>query len=98
MPGTALSAPGNARAVPGTSWVRLADLINPCSVGPALYLITARRRVVRVMQFTVAVFLVELVARILLTILQERCPRARSPAAGRSSSRHARSRDRMPSP
>jgi cytochrome c biogenesis protein CcdA len=48
--------------------VGLADSINPSTVGPALYLTTARRRVVRVMQFTIGVFIVELTAGIVLTI------------------------------
>jgi cytochrome c biogenesis protein CcdA len=48
--------------------VGLADSINPSTVGPALYLTTARRRVVRVVQFTVGVFIVELAAGIVLTI------------------------------
>ncbi|MGZ6564848.1 MAG: GAP family protein [Solirubrobacteraceae bacterium] len=48
--------------------VGLADSINPSTVGPALYLTTAHRRVVRVMQFAIGVFLVELVAGIVLTI------------------------------
>ena len=48
--------------------VGLADSINPSTVGPALYLTTAHRRVVRVMQFTIGVFLVELAAGIVLTI------------------------------
>ena len=48
--------------------VGLADSINPSTVGPALYLTTTHRRVGRVLQFTVAVFLVELAAGIVLTI------------------------------
>ena len=48
--------------------VGLADSINPSTVGPALYLTTAHRRVVRVMQFTSGVFIVELAAGIVLTI------------------------------
>src|SRR5689334_2652613 len=48
--------------------VGLADSINPSTVGPALYLTTAHRRVVRVVQFTVGVFIVELAAGIVLTI------------------------------
>jgi cytochrome c biogenesis protein CcdA len=48
--------------------VGLADSINPSTVGPALYLTTAGRRVIRVMLFTAGVFLVELAAGIALTI------------------------------
>ena len=48
--------------------VGLADSINPSTVGPALYLTTAHRRGVRVMQFTSGVFIVELAAGIVLTI------------------------------
>ena len=48
--------------------VGLADSINPSTVGPALYLSTARSRVLRVTQFTTGVFIVELVAGIILTI------------------------------
>ena len=36
--------------------VGLADSINPSTVGPALYLSTARNRVLRVTQFTAGVF------------------------------------------
>ena len=48
--------------------VGLADSINPSTVGPALYLSTARKRALRVTQFTAGVFIVELVAGIVLTI------------------------------
>ncbi len=48
--------------------VGLADSINPSTVGPALYLTTARKRVVRVLQFTIGVFIVELAAGLVLTI------------------------------
>jgi cytochrome c biogenesis protein CcdA len=48
--------------------VGLADSLNPTTVGPALYLATARRGAWRVAQFTIAVFAVNLVAGIVLTI------------------------------
>ncbi len=48
--------------------VGLADSINPSAVGPALYLATAERPVLRVAQFTSGVFAVNLVAGLVLTI------------------------------
>jgi cytochrome c biogenesis protein CcdA len=48
--------------------VGLADSLNPSTLGPALYLATGQRRVVRVLLFTVGVFAVNLVAGIVLTI------------------------------
>ncbi|MGO9976858.1 MAG: GAP family protein [Solirubrobacteraceae bacterium] len=48
--------------------VGLADSLNPSTVGPALYLATARRRVLRVTQFTIGVFGVTLLAGVVLTI------------------------------
>ena len=48
--------------------VGLADSINPSTVGPALYLTTAQKRVLRVLQFTIGVFTVELAAGIVLTV------------------------------
>lgn len=48
--------------------VGVADSLNPSTVGPALYLATARKRVVRVMLFTIGVFTVNLAAGILLTV------------------------------
>ncbi len=48
--------------------VGLADSLNPSTVGPALYLATGRKRVVRVVLFTVGVFTVNLAAGIVLTI------------------------------
>ncbi len=48
--------------------VGLADSLNPSTVGPALYLATARRRVLRVMQFTIGVFGVTFLAGLVLTI------------------------------
>jgi cytochrome c biogenesis protein CcdA len=48
--------------------VGLADSLNPSTVGPALYLATGRRRVWRVMQFTIGVFTVTLVGGVVLTI------------------------------
>jgi cytochrome c biogenesis protein CcdA len=48
--------------------VGLADSLNPSTVGPALYLATAGRRVWRVMQFTIGVFAVNFVAGLVLTI------------------------------
>jgi cytochrome c biogenesis protein CcdA len=48
--------------------VGLADSLNPSTVGPALYLATAPRRVVRVALFTAGVFSVNLAAGIVLTI------------------------------
>jgi cytochrome c biogenesis protein CcdA len=46
----------------------LADSLNPSTVGPALYLATARKRIVRVLLFTIGVFTVNLAAGIVLTI------------------------------
>ena len=40
--------------------VGLADSLNPSTVGPALYLATVQKRVVRVAQFTIGVFGVDL--------------------------------------
>lgn len=51
-----------------TASVGLADSLNPSTVGPALYLATAGRRVLRVSQFTVAVFGVNFIAGVVLTI------------------------------
>jgi cytochrome c biogenesis protein CcdA len=51
-----------------TASVGLADSLNPSTVGPALYLATAGRRVLRVTQFTLGVFLVNFVAGVVLTI------------------------------
>jgi len=48
--------------------VGLADSLNPSTVGPALYLATVRKGVVRVMEFTIGVFSVNLVAGVILTI------------------------------
>ena len=48
--------------------VGLADSLNPSTVGPALYLATVRKAAVRVAQFTIGVFVVNLVAGIVLTI------------------------------
>ncbi|MGO9754174.1 MAG: GAP family protein [Solirubrobacteraceae bacterium] len=48
--------------------VGLADSLNPSTVGPALYLATARRRVLRVLQFTIGVFSVTFVVGVVLTI------------------------------
>lgn len=48
--------------------VGLADSLNPSTVGPALYLATAGRSVWRVVQFTIGVFVVNLVAGVVLTI------------------------------
>jgi len=48
--------------------VGLADSLNPSTVGPALYLATAGKRVLRVTQFTLGVFSVNLVAGVVLTI------------------------------
>ena len=48
--------------------VGLADSLNPSTVGPALYLATAGKRVARVSQFTLGVFTVNFVAGIVLTI------------------------------
>jgi cytochrome c biogenesis protein CcdA len=48
--------------------VGLADSLNPSTVGPALYLATVRRRVWRVMQFTIGVFGVTFAGGLLLTI------------------------------
>jgi len=47
--------------------VGVADSLNPSTVGPALYLATARSGVVRVMLFTIGVFTVDLAGGILLT-------------------------------
>jgi cytochrome c biogenesis protein CcdA len=51
-----------------TASVGLADSLNPSTVGPALYLATAGRRLVRVAQFTLGVFSVNFVAGVVLTI------------------------------
>lgn len=51
-----------------TASVGLADSLNPSTVGPALYLATAARRVVKVTQFTLGVFGVNFVAGLVLTI------------------------------
>jgi cytochrome c biogenesis protein CcdA len=48
--------------------VGLADSLNPSTVGPALYLATVRQRVLRVTQFTIGVFTVDLAAGLVLTI------------------------------
>jgi cytochrome c biogenesis protein CcdA len=48
--------------------VGLADSLNPSTVGPALYLATVRKRVLRVMQFTIGVFSVDLAVGVVLTI------------------------------
>lgn len=48
--------------------VGLADSLNPSTVGPALYLATGGRRVLRVAALTAGVFTVNLVAGVLLTI------------------------------
>jgi cytochrome c biogenesis protein CcdA len=48
--------------------VGLADSLNPSTVGPALFLATAARRVLRVTQFTAGVFGVNFVAGVVLTI------------------------------
>jgi cytochrome c biogenesis protein CcdA len=48
--------------------VGLADSLNPSTVGPALYLATAQRAVLRVLLFTLGVFAVDLVAGIALTV------------------------------
>src|SRR5437763_15128396 len=48
--------------------VGLADSLNPSTVGPALYLATARRAAVRVTQFTIGVFAVNFLAGLMLTI------------------------------
>ena len=48
--------------------VGLADSLNPSTVGPALYLATVQKRVVRVTQFTIGVFGVDLVVGLVLTI------------------------------
>jgi cytochrome c biogenesis protein CcdA len=47
--------------------VGLADSLNPSTIGPALYLATARKRVARVTLFTLGVFLVDLAGGIVLT-------------------------------
>jgi cytochrome c biogenesis protein CcdA len=47
--------------------VGLADSLNPSTVGPALYLATAPKRVARVTLFTLGVFLVDLVGGVVLT-------------------------------
>jgi cytochrome c biogenesis protein CcdA len=46
--------------------VGLADSLNPSTVGPALYLATAGKRVARVTLFTLGVFLVDLVGGVVL--------------------------------
>jgi cytochrome c biogenesis protein CcdA len=51
-----------------TASVGLADSLNPSTVGPALYLATAGRRLLRVTQFTLGVFSVNFVAGVVLTI------------------------------
>src|SRR5947209_5423557 len=43
-------------------------LVNPSTIGPALFLATAPRRLLRVVQFTVGVFAVTLAAGLVLTI------------------------------
>ena len=48
--------------------VGLADSLNPSTVGPALYLATVRKPVLRVAQFTVGVFAVNFAAGVVLTI------------------------------
>jgi cytochrome c biogenesis protein CcdA len=48
--------------------VGLADSLNPSTVGPSLYLATARGAIRRVIQFTLGVVLVNLVAGLILTI------------------------------
>ena len=48
--------------------VGLADSLNPSTVGPALYLATARKRVLRVSQFTTGLFCVNLAAGLVLTL------------------------------
>src|SRR5689334_1743836 len=48
--------------------VGLADSLNPSTVGPALYLATARRPVARVALFTLGVFAVNLVAGVALAL------------------------------
>src|SRR5881275_1259806 len=48
--------------------VGLADSLNPSTVGPALYLATAQRAVLRVLLFTVGVFAVDVVGGIGLTV------------------------------
>jgi cytochrome c biogenesis protein CcdA len=48
--------------------VGLADSLNPSTVGPALYLATARRAAWRVAQFTIGVFTVTFAGGLLLTI------------------------------
>src|SRR5947209_4673078 len=48
--------------------VGLADSLNPSTVGPGLFLATARKALVRVTQFTLGVAAVNLVAGVVLTI------------------------------
>ena len=48
--------------------VGLADSLNPSTVGPALYLATVPKRVLRVMQFTIGVFIVDFAVGLVLTI------------------------------
>lgn len=48
--------------------VGLADSLNPSTVGPALYLAASGKRVLKVTQFTLGVFGVNLLAGVLLTI------------------------------
>jgi cytochrome c biogenesis protein CcdA len=48
--------------------VGFADSLNPSTVGPALYLATLAQRIRRVMEFTIGVFGVNLVAGVVLTI------------------------------
>jgi cytochrome c biogenesis protein CcdA len=48
--------------------VGLADSLNPSTIGPALYLATAPKRALRVIQFTAGVFAVNLAVGLVLTI------------------------------
>ncbi|HEY6397293.1 MAG TPA: GAP family protein [Solirubrobacteraceae bacterium] len=48
--------------------VGLADSLNPTTVGPALFLATVPKRALRVAQFTIGVFTVNLVVGLVLTI------------------------------
>jgi cytochrome c biogenesis protein CcdA len=48
--------------------VGLADSINPSTVGPALYLATVSRAVLRIAQFTIAIFAVNFAAGVVLVI------------------------------
>ncbi len=56
------------RLIGVVSTVGVADSLNPSTVGPALYLATAHRRVLRVTGFTIGVFNVTFLAGVLLTI------------------------------